>query len=201
MLGGLGGDFHATLVVWTLLAFKYSCDLAELAADFDDHLLGGAADSVHRHSAEQEGHHGADEYACEHPRIHQVDLIVLDHVRDGRFCDIDYTASDVEYSSADMMETDLDLFDVGCQEGEGSECGGTDGESLAGGCGCVAEGIEGVGTVADFRIEFTHLGVAACIVGDRAVGIGSQGDSQSGKHSDGRDGYSVQTEAELGRIE
>ena len=97
MLRGLRGDAHASGIVRTLLSFEDSGDFPELAAYFDDHLLGGAAHCIHRQSAEQEGHHRADEYAGEDYRIHDRDIIVRHDLRYGRM---------------QLAETDLDFFDI-----------------------------------------------------------------------------------------
>ncbi len=43
--------------------------------------------------------------------------------------------------------------------------------------------VELVGALAHFRGQTGHLGVAAGIVGDGAVGVGGQGDAQGGEHA------------------
>ena len=71
VLGRLGGNAYAGGIIRPLLSFQDTRNLAELAADLHDHLFGRAAHGVHRQTAEQEGHHRADENTHEHLRIHQ----------------------------------------------------------------------------------------------------------------------------------
>ena len=74
------------------------------------------------------------------------------------------------------------------QRGEG---GRTDGEALGDGGGRVAERVECVGDLADRRVEFGHLGDAAGVVGDRAVGVDRDDHAERGQHADGGDGDAV----------
>ena len=69
--------------------------------------------------------------------------------------------------------------------------GRADGEALAGGGRRVAEGVESVGALADFRVEVGLLGDGSGVVGDGAVGVGREGDAKGGEHADGGDGDAV----------
>ena len=61
MLGSLGRNLYATLVVGTLPPFQDTCNLLELATYFHYHLLRCTADCIHCHATEEEGHHGSKE--------------------------------------------------------------------------------------------------------------------------------------------
>ena len=58
----------------------------------------------------------------------------------------------------------------------GSEGGRADGKAFAGCGGGVAERIKGIGALPHFRGQSAHLGIAARVVGDRAIGSRGQGD-------------------------
>ena len=184
VLGGLGGDLHAALVVGRAFAGEYALDFAELATDLNHHLGGGAAHGVHRESAEQEGHHGSDEYACENGGVHQGNVVVVEDVEYagvGRGYPLPCHGN---YLFAGAFEGYLDFFDVGGQQGECRERGAAYREALAGCRRGVAEGVEHVGAFADFRIEFAHLCVAARVVGYWAVSVGGEGYAEGAEHAD-----------------
>ena len=109
--------------------------------------------------------------------------------------------SHLEHCTAHMTQADLELFDVRSQQGQGGEGGRSDGKALAGSGRGVAEGVQHVGLLTDGRIQFAHLGVAAGIVGNGAVSICGQGDSQGGKHADSRYGNAVEAQAQRVRRE
>ncbi len=96
------------------------------------------------------------------------------------------------------VQGDLDFLDIGCQQGQGREGCGSDCESLAGGGGGVAEGIQDVRALTHLGFELAHLGVAACIVCDGAVCVGCEGDSKGGEHTHGCDRHTVQTLRKVG---
>ena len=77
-----------------------------------------------------------------------------------------------------MGEANLDLLDIGCEEGEGGQCGRTDGKALSGGCRSVAEGIQDICLLAYLRIESAHLGVSSGIVRYRTVCIRGERDAE-----------------------
>ena len=90
-----------------------------------------------------------------------------------------------------MLQSDADLFEVGGEQCQGGEGRRADGEALPrGGCG-VAQRIERVGAAAHLGPQPAHFGVAARIVGDRAVGVGRERDAQRREHPDGGDAYAV----------
>ena len=196
VLGSLGGNAHAGGVVRALLAFEDARNLAELAADLHHHLLGGAAHGVHRETAEQEGHHGADKHAHQHHRVHEGDVVVIHDIHNGGRNRIHGTVADGEHMLPDMTQADLDLFDVGCQQGQGGEGGAADGESFARSGRGVAQGIQDVGLLADGRIQLGHLRIAAGVIGDGAVSVRGQGDAQGREHTYGGDGNAVQAMAQ-----
>ena len=69
-LRAFGGYDDATLVVGFGFAGEDSFNGAELAAHFFYHFLCRTSNGVHRESAEQEGHHRADEHAGEYFGVH-----------------------------------------------------------------------------------------------------------------------------------
>ena len=197
LLGGLGGDLHAALVVRGALTGEDALDLAELPADLDHHLGCRASHCVHREAAEEERHHRTDEHACKHCRIHQADVVVVKDVEYACSGGVNLAGYAVHQFSC-TVERNLDLLDVGCEECKCGECRGTDGEALSGGGGGVAEGVEDVGALTDLRLEFGHLRIAAGIVGDGAVCIGGEGDSEGAEHTNCRDGHAVETLGKVG---
>ena len=75
----------------------------------------------------------------------------------------------------------------------------SDGKALArGGCR-VAQRIELIGTSAHLFAQFTHLRIATCIVGYRAVGIGSQRDTQRREHAHCRNADAIESSGDAGR--
>ncbi len=92
---------------------------------------------------------------------------------------------------------DVDRLEVGrghegAEERERGERRRADREALADGGGGVADGVELVGAFADFLGQLGHLGDAAGVVGDRAVGIDGELDAGVGEHADGGDGDAVE---------
>ena len=200
MLGGLGGNADAGSIIRTLLAFQDTRNLAELTTDLDHHLLCGTAHGIHGKTTEQEGHHGTQEDAHENHRVHQRNIIIFYDIGNGRRNRFHGPVAHFEHRLAHVGEADLDFLDIRGQQGEGGQGGGTDGKALSGSSRRIAEGVEDIGFLTYRRIQFGHLGVTAGIVGDGAVRIRSQGDSQRGKHTDGSDGDPVQAHAQrIGR--
>jgi hypothetical protein len=72
-----------------------------------------------------------------------------------------------------------------------------DREALARRRGGVAEAVEHVGALADMRGLPGHLGVAARVVGDRAVRVGRQRDAEGGEHADRGDADAVEAHEEV----
>ncbi len=87
---------------------------------------------------------------------------------------------------------DAHHFQVGGDQGQRGEGGRADGEALAGGRGGVAQRIQGVGALAHLGAQAAHLGIAAGVVGDGAVGVAGQGDAEGGEHAHRRDRHPVE---------
>ena len=196
VLGRLGGDAHAGSVVRALLAFQDTRYLAELPAHLNHHFGSGAPHGLHGESAEQEGHHGAHEYAHQHLGVHQGDVVHLYNVRNAGVHGVYRASANLQDMASHMLQANLEFLDVGSQESQGSKRGGTDGKALAGSGRGVAQGIQHVGLFAHGRIQFAHLRVAAGIVCNGAVSICGQGDSQRREHAHRRDGDAVQAQAQ-----
>ena len=99
-------------------------------------------------------------------------------MRDCGLGHIDNLVSDLKNSRTYVLEADLDFLDVGGKESKRCKGSGTDRESLSG-SGCrVAKRVKGVRAMTHLRIQLTHLGVSAGVVGDRAVSVCRKGDSE-----------------------
>ena len=184
MLGGACGNLNATAVVGCACTFKNTCDLLELAANFNHHLLSSASNGFHRESAEQERSHSTDESTYEYAGIHQVHLEVVHKGRDVLYL-CKHLAHLCIASFSHAVYGFLYLLNVGCKQGQGSQRSRADCKALTcSGCG-VAKGVEGVSAVAHFLSEFAHLGVTASIVGNGTVCICCQRDAQGGEHAHG----------------
>ena len=160
--GGPGGDGHAGAVVRAALALQYAGYLPELAADLLYHLIGGLGHRVHGESGEGKGQHAADEQPYDHIGGEQVDA--------GQ----------------------LHLGSIGDEQGQGGEGGGADGKALAYCGGGVAHGIQLVRYLPDAAVQPAHLGNAAGVVGNGAVGVHRHGDAGGGEHAHGGQGYAVE---------
>mmetsp|Transcript_8153 Transcript_8153/g.17838 ORF Transcript_8153/g.17838 Transcript_8153/m.17838 type:complete len:783 (-) Transcript_8153:38-2386(-) len=134
-------------------------DLGELREALLHHVVGGHADGLHGPRGEGVGHHRAEEEAGEDPRVEDVHVV---HV--GAHAE-------------------------GAEERQADQGGGADGEALADGCGGVAGGIEAVGEAADRLREAGHLGDAARVVGDGAVGVNGEGHGHGAEHAQGGQGH------------
>ena len=173
---GLGAQVHAARIIGIGLALHQARDLTELTAHLQHHALGRAAHRVHGQGGEHEGQAGADEQAHQHHGVHQGEVLE-GHIR-AHF---------------------LDLLDVGGHQSQSGQGGGADGEALAGGGSGVAQGVQCVCALAHLGLQAGHLGDAAGIISHRAVGVGGQGDAQSGQHTHGRQRDTVQAHAGAGR--
>ena len=103
--------------------------------------------------------------------------------------------------SAEAVEADADLLNVGGEEGEAGEGGRADGKAFAGGGGGVAQRVESIGALAHAFAQTAHLGVAAGIVGNGAVGVGGEGDAESREHAYGGYAYAVEAHTHIGEVE
>ena len=193
VLGGTCGYLYARTIVGRACTFKYALDLTELSAHLFHHLLGGTSHSLHCESTEQEGGHGADEGTYQHARVHQVHLEVVHEVGYGSVDSVNLLTGQVHDDIARAVHRNLHLLDIGSQQGQGREGGRTNGEALTGSGGGVTKSIECIRTVAHLFTQLTHLSVTACIVGNRTVGIRSQGDTQRREHTHGSNTDTIKT--------
>ena len=72
--------------------------------------------------------------------------------------------------------------------------------NACGGSG-VAQRVELVCAFAHFRPEVRHLGVAARVVGNGAVGVGGEGYAEGGEHSHGGYAYAVKAHGHVAEVE
>ena len=102
---------------------------------------------------------------------------MLEDVKDRRIAGGHLTGNSADHFTG-TGKRNLDFLDVGSKKGKGGKGCGTDGETLSCCCSCVSKGVENIGPLTDLRLELGHLGISACVVGDRAIGIGSEGDAE-----------------------
>ena len=170
---GHGQHVNRTGIVRLGRAIHDALDFLELAAHFDDHRASRTADGFHRHGGEEVGNQAADEEA-----------------------DDDHVIGQVE---ADALEAGgLQTMRVVGEEHEGGETGGTDGVALGDRLGRVADGVEGIGHIANVLGQTRHFGDAAGVVGDRTVGVESDDDAGHRQHRGGGDGDSEQAAHRVG---
>jgi hypothetical protein len=86
----------------------------------------------------------------------------------------------------------LELHDVGSEQHQGGQTGGTDGIALGDGLGGVADGIQGIGDGTDALVHFGHFGNTTGVVGDGAVGVDGDDHTGHGKHGHGGHGDAVE---------
>ena len=145
----------------------------ELEADLRDDGARAAVDGEHRECREDVGQAGADEHARQHEGVGEVDdargLRARGVLRLGK----------------------AGLLDEGGDKTDGRQRRGRDGEALARGGGRVAQGVQRVRAHAHVRLAVRHLGDAAGVVGDGAVGVRGERDSECGEEADGGDGDAV----------
>ena len=169
---GLGQHVDRDAVFRLGRAFHDPLDVAELAPHFDDDRAGGAADRFHRHRAEQVGDQAADEQADDDARLAQVER-------------------DAHAAAGERVGV------VGEQDERG-QTGRADRVALGHRLGRVADGVERVGDVAHARRQLGHLGDAAGVVGDRAVGVEGDDDAGHAQHRGRGDGDAVEAGEPVG---
>lgn len=98
--------------------------LPELAADLYHDGLGSLLHRAHVEGGEDEGEHGTDEQANQHQWIGQGQI-------------------------QDLLGVALDNVHIGHQQSQRGQRGGTDGETLTGGGGGVAQRVKGFSAIAD----------------------------------------------------
>ena len=168
------GDARHVIADDTFLAFEETRDVAELALDFNDDGTGSLTHGKHGEGGEEERQHGADDDTGEHVGVGEQ-----------------HGLSQATRAGAEFVRN---ILDEGVHQGEGGQDGGADGETLTGGGGGVTERIESVGAVADFLRNIRgHFGDTAGVVGNRAVRISGESDTEGGQHTNSGDGDTVQT--------
>ena len=68
------------------------------------------------------------------------------------------------------------------EQNQGSQAGGTDGIAFGHGLGGVAYSVQRVGDLAYAGRQLGHFGDAACVVGDRSVGVERYHDASHAEH-------------------
>ena len=111
-----GAEVNAALVVRLGFALHDARDLAELAPDLHDDVLGRLLHRAHGERAEDEHQHGADKEAHQHGRV-----------GDGQV-----------HGPAQRL---LGHLDIAYQQRQSGQRGGADGKALAGGGGGIAQGV------------------------------------------------------------
>ena len=85
---------------------------------------------------------------------------------------------------AGFCDGNLGASDVGSEERQRHEGGGSDGEALADSSRCVTGGIECVCALTDLLAHAGHLSNSTGVIGDRSVGINSQSCRESSNQND-----------------
>ena len=171
--GGGGGDGDAGLVVRLALALHDAGDGAELPAHLLDHLIRRLGHALHRHGGKHEGQHAADQQA-------DGDLVV---------------------QNVDAADADPHRLGIADEEGQGGQGGGADGKALAHGGGGVAHCVQLIGNVPHILRQAAHLGNAACVVGNRPVGVHGHGDAGGAQHPHGGQGDAIQSADPVGEVD
>ena len=174
----------------------------ELPAHLLHHLLRRAAHREHREPAEGKGHHGAEEERHQHHRVQQGHVVEGHELQQARVRRRHrQPVAEGECLGARRDQINPDHLDVGRDQRQRRQRRGADGEALAGGRGGVAERVQRIGARAHLRAEPGHLGVAAGVIGNGAVGVGRERDAERREHADGRDGDTVEPLAHVRHIE
>ena len=86
-----------------------------------------------------------------------------------------------------------DRFDVGRDNGKRRQGGCADGETLADGCGGVAQLVQSIGNLTNFLTQACHLSDTARVVRDRPIGINRHGDADRCQHPDCGDTHPIES--------
>jgi hypothetical protein len=150
----------------------------ELAANLFHDRTRCTTDRGHGNAAEQIGDEAAEDQAGNHIRVGQIerDLAHILEIRiKGRAFRIRLTGKE------------LKVVRIGREQHQCTKTGRTDGIALGHGLGGVADGVERVCRLADFRRKTRHFGDAAGVVGDRAEGIQCHDHAGNAEHCSHRD--------------
>ena len=131
--------------------------LLELAAYLVNDTACSTTYRFHGHGAKQEGHQAADEQADQYHVIGQIE-------------------------AQDATGMGFQRVRVVSKQYQGCQAGRTDGVTLGYRLGGVTHGVQRVGDVTDLLIQIRHLGDAACIIGNRTIGIQRHDNTGHGEH-------------------
>ena len=101
-------------------------------------------------------------------------------------------AFDILHHHTTTFHCNLDFFNIAGKQGQRCEGCRTNGEALTRRSSGVAQGVEGVCTMAYFLAEFAHLGITTGIVGNRSVGVSGKGDAQRREHTHCSNTYAIE---------
>ena len=161
----LVGNTDAGLIIRLLRPVQDARPLPELAADLADHLTGRLGHGVDQHTGEQEGQRAADNGAGQDHGGHHIEDQVGAHLIKG--------------------------IEIGNHQRQSGQRAGADGEALADGGGGIAHGVQRVGNLPDAGLQAAHLGNAAGVVRNGAVGIHGDRGRDKGQHTHGGHGDAV----------
>ena len=178
-----GADVHASGGIRLGSPLHQAGDFPELTADFINYSLGSPAHRLHGESRENEGQHGPDDEAHQDWRAEEVDAL----------------ASGGQPAVFGGELNEVSTHRICSQQRQGSQSSGTDGKTLAGGRRCVTQGVKGIGPFPHLGIQIGLFRDSASVVSHRAVGVGGQGDSESGKQADSRKGHPVEPGEPVGQ--
>ncbi len=140
------------------------------------------ADRRHAHAAEQERDQAAEQQADDDVGVgeREIDGHALEVLEGGRA------------RLVRLGDEEVEVGGVGGEQHQRAETGRADRVALGDGLGGVADRVERVGRLADFRRQAGHLGDAAGIVGDRAERVERHDDAGERQHGGRRDGDAEQ---------
>jgi len=169
--GGVGGDLDTGGMVGFDSSISDSRVSSELSLDFSDHLHGGLADGFHTESREPVREHGSDQESGKNKGVNDIDT------SDG-VGQVGVTGSGEESSI----------------KGDGDQTGGSDSESFSDGGGGVSSGVKGIGSSSGIFSHVTHFSDSSGVVRDRSVAINGESEGKVGKHTEGGEGNSEDSE-------
>ena len=180
----LGQHVHGAAVVRLLRAQHDARLFAELAADFLHHRLGCAAHGHHRHAAEHEGQKPAEQQADHDVRVGNREIdrdVVEERTFDGARREV------------------FQVFRIRRKQHECAETGRADRVAFRDGLGRVADSVQRIGRLADFRRQFGHFSNAAGIVRHRTEGVERHDHAGNAEHGGGGDGDAIEAGEVVGQ--